>query len=264
MSTHPSRIKSTLIFGGAAIWGLFLVSCVMTSRTMVAPPSIPGATFVGSSKCTQCHEEVSHNFAGATHAKLIAPGGKDQEMGCESCHGAGSLHVKTGGAFGTIVNPNQSPETCFACHLDKRAEFSLPNAHPVMSGKVTCGDCHDSHSGSAIKGSASAIEAQNESCVKCHTQQKGPYIYEHGAMREGCVSCHNPHGTVNQKMLVARDYNLCLQCHLQTPTAPGQINANAIGASAANHTTRAMQGTCWAAGCHEAPHGSNANYHLRF
>ncbi|HEX7631095.1 MAG TPA: cytochrome c3 family protein, partial [Lacunisphaera sp.] len=107
--------------------------------------------------------------------------------------------------------------------------------------------------------------SQNATCTKCHTEQKGPFVYEHAAMREGCVACHNPHGTVNQKMLVARDGNLCLRCHLEVgdPGSSGQINANAIRHSAENHNTRLMQGTCWSAGCHEAPHGSNASFHFR-
>ena len=46
------------------------------------------------------------------------------------------------------------------------------------------------------------------------------------------------------------------------PTS-GQINANAILRTAENHNTRLMQGTCWSAGCHEAPHGSNASFHFR-
>jgi predicted CXXCH cytochrome family protein len=84
-------------------------------------------------------------------------------------------------------------------------------------------------------------------------------------MKEGCVACHNPHGSVNQKMLVARDANLCLRCHLESPTIPnaGQINASAIDTGLSNHNARLMQGACWSAGCHEAPHGSNSNNHLR-
>jgi hypothetical protein len=66
-----------------------------------------------------------------------------RDIGCESCHGPGSLHAKAGGGRDNIVNPNSSPETCFQCHLDKRGEFSLRNAHPVLSGKMSCSDCHD-------------------------------------------------------------------------------------------------------------------------
>jgi predicted CXXCH cytochrome family protein len=262
MSLTKRWTKSTFIFGGAAIWGLLLVSCVTTSRTIVTPPDIPGAAFVGSGKCAQCHEEVSHGFLGASHAKLAVKG--DAEAGCESCHGPASLHVKAGGGAGNIINP--TAETCYQCHLDKRGEFSLPYAHQVGNGKMSCSDCHDPHQGDAIAGRGLDMEAMNASCVKCHTAQEGPFVYSHGAMKDGCVTCHNPHGSVNAKMLKARDNNLCLQCHLLAPTTPnsGQINANSLRQSLENHTARMLQGSCWSAGCHEAPHGSNANYHLRY
>ncbi len=260
MSTQPNRIKSTLIFGGAAIWGLLLVSCVMaTSRTIVAPPSIPGATFVGSGKCTSCHEEVSHNFADATHSKLIAQGPNGKEMiGCESCHGAGSLHVKTGGAVGTIHSA--TAETCFQCHLEKRGEFNLRNSHPVMSGKMTCSDCHNPHKGDATtNGDNTNMAVLNNTCVTCHTSQGGPYVFEHEASREGCVTCHNPHGSMHNKMLKTQNANLCLQCHTQEQTTDGQI---LIGGR--NHASDLRRGTCWSAGCHEAVHGSHVSSSLRF
>ena len=258
--------RSTMIFGGIALWGILLVGCVVVERTIVAPPSIPGATYVGTKKCADCHDEKAAHFQGSTHARQGFKDAKGLDISCEACHGPGSVHVKAGGGKGTIINPNKSPETCFTCHLDKRGQFSLPHSHPVLAGKVTCSDCHELHEGNAVKGSGADLESQNETCTKCHTEQKGPFVFEHGAMREGCVACHNPHGSVNQKMLVARDANLCLRCHLEAPDpgSSGQINANAIRHSAENHNTRLMQGTCWSAGCHEAPHGSNSSYHLRY
>jgi predicted CXXCH cytochrome family protein len=266
MSYIPRWNKNTFIFGGAAAWAILLVGCVMADRTIVAPPQVANATYVGSKKCEQCHEEQSKHFGSASHAKVAVADPKLGNTSCESCHGAGSVHVKAGGGKGTMVNPAKSPEACFQCHLDKRAQFSLPSSHPVLGGQMTCTDCHNVHEGNAVRGSGADLEAQNETCTKCHTQQKGPFVYEHAAMREGCVSCHNPHGTVNQKMLVARDANLCLRCHLETPSVPnsGEINANAIRHTTENHNSRLMQGTCWVAGCHEAPHGSNANNHFRY
>lgn len=258
MSTKAHWKKSTLIFGGAAIWGLLLVSCMTTSRTIMAPPSIPGATFVGAGKCAQCHEGVSHSFADATHSKLIAEGSNGIEMGCESCHGPGSLHVKAGGSIGTILNP--TAENCFQCHLDKRGEFMQPHNHPVMSGKMSCSDCHNPHSGDAIaQGDTTKMESINSTCLKCHTSQGGPYVFEHEASREGCTVCHNPHGTINAKMLKARNANLCLQCHFQQNTSTGQIM---IGGR--DHGSFLTRGTCWSAGCHEAVHGSHVSSSLRF
>ena len=266
MLTPLRRIfKPWVLIPVVSAWSLFFIACMTAGRTLVAPPQIAGAKFVGSKQCAQCHDELVAKFGTATHAKLSADTGLPDGTGCEACHGPGSLHVNAGGGAGTIINPKKSPETCFQCHLDKRGQFSLPNSHPVMSGKISCGDCHDPHEGNAIKGTGADLETQIETCTRCHTAQKGPFVFEHGAMKEGCTICHNPHGTINAKMLVARDANLCLRCHLERPDAgsSGQINANAIHHVAENHNSRLMQGTCWNAGCHEAPHGSNANNHFR-
>jgi predicted CXXCH cytochrome family protein len=266
MASRLRLSKTTMIFGGAALWGLLLISCVAVNRTVLAPPNVPGATFVGTKECSQCHEDHTSHFDDATHAKLALSDSKVGLTGCEGCHGPGSLHVKAGGGRGNIINPRKSPETCFACHADKRAQFSLANSHQVLNGRMSCADCHEVHKGNAVAGSGLDLEGQNAACVKCHTEQKGPFVFEHAAMKEGCVSCHNPHGTINQKMLVARDANLCLRCHLEAPDpgSSGQINANAIRHTAENHNSRLMQGTCWSASCHEAPHGSNANSHFRY
>jgi predicted CXXCH cytochrome family protein len=251
--------RNALLFGGTAAWGVLLVGCVTSNRTVMAPPFVAGATFAGTKECIQCHEEQTTKFASATHAKLAFAENKVGSTGCEACHGAGSLHVKAGGSKGTIVNPRKSPEACFQCHLDKRGEFSLVNSHGVMNGTVSCGDCHDPHEGNVIKGTGASLDAANETCTKCHTSQKGPFVFPHNAMKEGCIACHAPHGTVNQKMLVARDANLCLRCHMNVSTA-----ANTLMVGGEDHRSRLNTTTCWGAGCHEAVHGSNVNKALRF
>jgi DmsE family decaheme c-type cytochrome len=236
----------------------------------MTPPSVPGAEFVGSEECTTCHEAIAKGFPTATHARLKANGDNAKNMGCESCHGPGSLHVKSGGDRSKIVNPRKSPATCFQCHLEVRAKFDLPHHHPVLEGKVSCADCHNPHQGDAIKGGGTnrlqslkgggmAFLGQNETCFQCHTAQRGPFVFAHEALREGCVSCHSPHGSMNQRMLTERNQTLCLKCHFQQQTAAGRIF---IGDS--DHTNRLPQGTCWSAGCHEAIHGSQVNSHLRY
>ena len=246
--------------GGGASVALVLMSCGTTGHTMMVPPSIAGATFIGSSECATCHEKIARDFRTADHAKLQAKGANAIDMGCESCHGPGSKHKAAGGGAGTIVNPRKSPETCFQCHLDKKAEFSLPYTHPVLSGKVTCSDCHNPHSGSAIKGGGTQLAGKNETCVQCHKAQAGPFVFRHDAVREGCTSSHNPHGSVTQKMLTERNQTLCVKCHTDT----GGLTANPSIGPSGGHLTRVMSGTCWSAGCHEAVHGSNTNSELRF
>jgi predicted CXXCH cytochrome family protein len=251
------RNRNCLIFGGTALWGLLLVSCVTVNRVIMVPPHVPGAQFVGSDSCAECHANITSNFHDATHAKLMTSGENALGIGCESCHGPGSLHVRSGGAVGTIVNPEQNPDTCFQCHLDKRGEFQLPHSHPL--NHVSCGDCHESHSGDAVIGGGMNLVSANDTCLECHEAQRGPYVFEHEALRDNCTTCHNPHGSVNDKMLKARNATLCLQCHFQQQTVTGQL---LIGGR--DHAAFVQRGTCWTAGCHEAVHGSHVNSSLRF
>ena len=244
---------------------LVLMSCA-TSRTMMAPPSIPGATFIGSAACGECHDKLARDFRTADHAKLQAKGKNAIDMGCESCHGPGSKHKDAGGGAGSIVNPKKSPETCFQCHLDKKAQFMLPYTHPVLSGKISCSDCHNPHKGNAVKGGGTQLNAKNETCQQCHKQQTGPFVFPHDAVREGCTSCHSPHGSVNQKMLNERNQTLCLKCHADANSV-GATSSNPLGMSAnmgssGNHGGNGsdwQRGACWSAGCHEAIHGSNVS-----
>ena len=264
MTIHARWNKTKLILSGMALWGLVLIGCMAANRSVVAPPFIAGAEFVGNKKCSECHSDITKNFSTATHNRIVLANASAGSTGCESCHGAGSLHVAAGGGRGTIINPRRSPDTCFQCHLDKRAQFSLPNTHPVLAGKISCADCHDVHEGNAIRGTGAALERMNDTCTRCHIAQKGPFAFEHNAIKEGgCVACHNPHGSVNQRMLVARDQNLCLRCHLESPVPGaanvGQLNANTILQTGHAHDSDIQRGACWSAACHEALHGSNAD-----
>ena len=71
MTSRLLRYKNTLLFGGAALWGLTLVSCVMVNRTIIMPPQVAGAQFVGSKNCVECHGAITASSAPApsSHAR---------------------------------------------------------------------------------------------------------------------------------------------------------------------------------------------------
>jgi predicted CXXCH cytochrome family protein len=257
-----SSQKTILMAGGigAAAAAALIVSCATVERMVVAPPVIPGAKYVGMDTCAACHEKEVKNFKLATHARVHIQGAGEKVagQGCESCHGAGSLHADAGGGKGKfIVNPGKNPEGCFQCHLDKQAEFNLPHHHPLKEGKMTCTTCHDPH-GSDVKTPRGVVIARvNEACAQCHREQAKPHVFEHEALREGCTACHNVHGSINDKLLIERDNNLCMKCH-------GELaKSGTIGVGGGSHNSR-MNRTCYSAGCHTAMHGSDINPHLRY
>jgi predicted CXXCH cytochrome family protein len=269
--------RGLILTSGAAVLLLVAISCQSVNRSVVLLPDVPGAKYIGSKECEQCHDKIYRDFATADHARLIAEGPNALNAGCESCHGPCSIHSESGGevkppfsfaagrptanSYGArlIVDPPRSKETaCFQCHPDVRGQFNLPNHHPVPEGKMSCIDCHPPHKGSIYRGGGTALLSENENCFRCHASQRGPYVFEHEASREGCTVCHKAHGSVNAKMLTERDANLCMKCHFQ------QVSGGQLLIGGSDHTLRVQQGTCWTAGCHEAVHGSRVSSSLRF
>ncbi len=244
---------------------VLLVSCTSLDSAVQAPPTIEGASFVGNSVCSDCHTNIVQHFAASPHARLHGPGPKmPGGSGCESCHGPGSKHVAAGGGRGQfIINPGREPAACFKCHLEIQAQFHWPQHHPVLEGKMSCVQCHDPHGSDIMKPAGGLAMARlNQQCAQCHREQARPVIFEHEALREGCITCHEPHGSINEKMLVQRDYNLCLRCHAQVQ-GPG-VGSGRIYIGKSDHTDKLPLGGCWSAGCHTAVHGSNINPHMLY
>jgi DmsE family decaheme c-type cytochrome len=223
---------------------------------------IEGASFAGNKACYECHTNITRIFPTGPHGRLYFEGAQMQDStGCESCHGPGSKHIAAGGGRGQfIVNPGKDPAACFRCHLQTHAEFNLPQHHPVLENKMNCVQCHDPH-GMDIRKPARglAMARLNETCAPCHREQSKPFVYEHEALREGCTICHNPHGSINAKMLIERDNNLCLKCHAQRPSTSPYVGQTRIFIGNEDHTERLRLGSCWSGGCHTAVHGSNVH-----
>src|ERR1017187_5473253 len=272
------RKRGVALVAGAVVLLLAAISCSTVSNEVVMLPDVPGAKYIGSSECEQCHEELYRGFRTADHARLIAEGPNAINAGCESCHGPCSLHSDSGGevkppysfnsgrpassSYGArlAIGPGRAVETmCYQCHADVRGQFNLPSHHPVPEGRLGCTACHSPHKGSILAGGGTSLLSENDSCLRCHSAQRGPFVFEHEALREGCTVCHVPHGSVNAKLLTVRDANLCLKCHFQQQMSGGSVY---IGGS--DHTLGLREGTCWTAGCHEAVHGSRVSPSLRF
>ena len=216
------------------------------------------AEFVGTETCASCHEKENREFELSSHARFVTSEETDGvAQGCETCHGPGSVHVDNGGGKGTMINPDKKPEVCFTCHSDKQLQFKLPYRHPVLEGKMSCSDCHNVHGSDKLPWTTTSLDGTNGVCFNCHKEQRGPFVYEHEALREGCTNCHDIHGSIHDKMLIVRDNNLCFRCHSQS-----NMGGPFIGDR--DHSGSLSEGTCYSGGCHTAVHGSNFNDHLRY
>lgn len=184
-------------------------------------------------KCLSCHAGAHPNFDRSPHAKA--------NVGCISCH---SIHQSKQEAL--LKAPQ--PTLCFQCHSDTRASFNMPFHHKVNEGLVKCSDCHDPH-GTFGPNNLKSTADQNAVCTKCHTETRGPFVYEHAAVKaEGCLGCHSPHGSQNARLLNMPNVNqLCNQCH--NPVAQGAVH----GVSAGSNSFQPC------IDCHTFIHGSNMN-----
>lgn len=250
-----------LVFTGLFILSTWMLTGRAQSETSEIKPmySLPegmkGAEYVGEKTCASCHEQQVKEYQLSTHARIKISENTASVEGCEMCHGPASKHIDDSGGKDNILTPRKDPGVCFNCHLDKKMEFRLPYRHPVIEGKMSCADCHSPHGPDVKPWTSTTINDVNEACFKCHSDKRGPFVWEHEVVREGCTTCHKVHGSVNDKMLIARDSNLCLRCH-------AQANFPTIGKS--SHSSRLPTGTCFSGGCHTAVHGSNFDDHLRY
>jgi predicted CXXCH cytochrome family protein len=148
------------------------------------------------------------------------------------------------------------PALCFSCHETVRAQFSLPEHHRVPEGFMKCTDCHNPH---GSMNHFNLTKANWETCVKCHVEKRGPFVYEHAAVRvEGCAACHTPHGSVNNFLLKRREQRLlCLQCHTVVHVISPSTTTGWNGQANVPHGRGGYQGSGPCTRCHVAVHGSN-------
>ena len=185
-------------------------------------------------KCLSCHAGTHPNFERSPHAKA--------NVGCISCH---SVHGSQDKAH--LLKASQ-PTLCYQCHADQKAQFNMPIHHKVNEGLVKCSDCHDVH-GTFLPNNQRSTEDQNAVCTKCHTDVRGPFVFEHAPVRaEGCTTCHTPHGTQNPRLLnMPSIATLCNQCH--SPLSAGGVHGLDAGSTTVTPCVT----------CHTMVHGSNAS-----
>lgn len=218
-----------------------------------APPPADNkpAEYVGSTTCQTCHEDIFNAFQKNPHQSVETSKKRGWETkACESCHGPGSRHAESATATDiqnpAKLKPAQTDSTCLKCHLNQPTHAGrLQSSH--AKNEVSCVACHSIHKNGPNGLVARKPAEVNAQCAGCHQAQWASFNrpYKHrlpeGAM--SCVDCHNPHGSLQPKMMqtVRSNEPGCLKCH-----------GDKAGPFTFQHAPMKLEG-CGA--CHE-PHGS--------
>lgn len=207
------------------------------------PGKLPAAT--ADKICLTCHLNEP------THVGRLQSSHMKDQVSCTTCHkihanGPGGLVARTAAA----VN-----EQCASCHLNIWAQFQRPNHHKLPEGAMSCVDCHNPH-GSIRPAMTQAFGANEPGCFNCHSDKRGPFMFEHGPVRfEGCAACHEPHGSANPRMLTRQEVRfVCLECHANLPVTRSTNSALGVVPPAFHDLRSPRYQNCTV--CHQKIHGS--------
>ena len=220
----------------------------------VYPPDSPAA-IVGV--CLQCHQGGARShWSGSQHQR--------EDLSCVNCH---RVHI----ARDPVLSKVTQPDVCFACHKDQRAQLHRISTHPVLAGKMGCSDCHNPHGSTGPK--LLIKNSINETCLTCHDEKRGPFLWEHQPVADDCTNCHTPHGSNNEPLLKARLPWLCQDCHSGDHARSAYSGANLAGGLVTSvNGTKPFQNQAPNAqivgrdclNCHSLVHGSNSPAGAKF
>lgn len=166
-------------------------------------------------ECMSCHNSLPIPVEGAENKYAAVPNG----IGCERCHGPGSIHVKeklagvvidtANGIDYTIVNPRHLPRdlqmnVCQRCHLQGVSVLkegkSFDDFRPGQPLSATMDVFLPEYSGA---------QTQFIMASQAHRLTKS-LCYQKTEMT--CLTCHNPH--ISVKQTTPETFNrACQKCH---------------------------------------------------
>ncbi len=108
-------------------------------------------------------------------------------------------------------------QVCTTCHADlasgKQQHAALQMGCPTCHTGIDARDIPHKKTNKIEKGLSSESPGL---CYGCHDKGKFTKKIVHAALQMGCVSCHNPHSSANEKLLKASMPDLCFGCHDKT------------------------------------------------
>ncbi|WP_420454420.1 tetratricopeptide repeat protein [Rubrivirga sp.] len=219
--------------------------------------------------CMSCHNAVPERVEGVEDAFASIP----QGIGCERCHGPGSVHVEArlaadgpeAGPDPTIVNPkwlglDLRLDVCSQCHLHATVDvlrqgetaysyrpgrplsahealFAVPGVDEGGGGIAVVSHAERMQASACFEGSV-RTDAPLE-CVTCHDPHRGFEARPAGAPSAACVTCHD--GVADAVPAALRAEHVattgCVSCHMPRVEAD-----DAPHSSFTDHWIRVVEG----------------------
>ncbi|MDH4231990.1 MAG: cytochrome C [Nitrospirota bacterium] len=187
----------------------------------------------GNELCFTCHSELGERVKKAQfkHSPV--------ERGCISCH---NPHASEKSDF---LLETGMPDLCVKCHKTDTPSFKSRHMnYPVANAR--CTTCHTPHGSnkSGLLHENVHMPVANKMCNQCHDEPTSPTPFRtkregfelcrgcHNEMvgeaftknrlhwplvsREGCLSCHTPHGSLQKGLLNRKVSEICGKCHADT------------------------------------------------
>jgi len=283
MKENSGYVHSALLLA-AFLAGTALAGCGNSNEKSTKPATATAAVAVGMSACTTCHSELTSDWLAGKHANLenndlYSPGNPTNAqvaagscaqchdplgesrylisgltgnvsrpvIGCEACHGPGSLHANAGDSggisrlSGTFVSTTIGATAvsgqyalCVSCHelLDSSGTGTAAPTHDLASATAPTGTQYvitDTHFATA--GTYSDAIGNNSRTVSGYAMDfSSPSV---------CTNCHDPHGTAD----VARDWAQSLHADKTSDHAWALYNWTCDGTSATSCGTSTDLGT---------------------
>jgi len=177
-------------------------------------------------KCTECHSDLIEKKNLHTPAKEA----------CDNCHQVNTADHPEKVSTGLFLT-EQVPGLCFTCHEDVKKEVDTTrHTHQAVTTKKQCMNCHSPHSSDESK---LLTGKKTDICLSCHnreTEVNGVKTKNisllvktskviHPALNGGCTSCHKPHSSPENYLLISAfptefyvggkkdSFAVCWECH---------------------------------------------------
>jgi len=179
-------------------------------------------------ECMSCHNSLPDYVAGSENQFTKVPSG----IGCERCHGPGSLHVndKQKGIIVdvkknidySIVNPGKLPwklqiDVCQRCHLQGNTVLKQGKDWQSFRPGMKLSEVMDvflpryADDENRFYMASQAVRLQMSQCFL----KSNPDLNDNNKLKMTCITCHNPHVSVRQTG--KEQYNTaCKNCHTGT------------------------------------------------